>query len=160
MTADHEQKKPSLEPIDEELAQILIEGRTDDAWAAFVMNERPADLGLYLELGGEVDDIVRQALIEILKNHPKGKKGGSKPYLAWETYLEIETMLSQDKTMRTLIRLGKIEAPEDLPSKKLTRNKAFEIYAGRKNRELHTVEKQYHRGKDVDAQFQKKSTKK
>jgi hypothetical protein len=137
-----------------------LEGRTDDAWAAFVMNERPADLGRYLELGGEVDEIVRQALIEILKNHPKGKKGGSKPYLAWETYLEIETMLSQDKTMRTLIRLGKMEAPENLPSKKLTRNQAFEIYAARKNRELRTVEKQYQRGKAVDAQFQKKSTKK
>lgn len=160
MTSDHEQKKPPPEPIEEELAQILFEGGTDDAWAAFVMNERPADLGHYLELGGEVDDIVRQALIEILKNHPKGKKGGSKPYLAWETYLEIETMLNQDKTMRTLIRLGKMEAPEDLPSKKLTRKQACEIYAARKNRELRTVEKQYHRGKAVDAQFQKKSTKK
>ena len=160
MTADHEQKKPSPEPIDEDLAPLPFEGRTDDAWAAFVMNERPADLGHYLELGGEVDDIVRQALIEILKSHPKGKKGGSKPYLAWETYLEIETMFRLDKTMRTLIRLGKMEAPEYLPSKKLTRNQAFEIYAKRKNRELRTVQKQYQRGKAVDAQFQKKSTKK
>ncbi len=160
MTADHEQKEPSPEPIDEELAQILVEGRTDDAWAAFVMNERPADLGHYLELGGEVDEIVRQALIEILKNHTKGKKGGSKPYDDWELYCEIDNMVKKDRFTRALIRLGKIDVPDNLSPKPLTVRQALLSFSGRSEDQLRTVEKQYLRGKAVHAQFQKESTKK
>ena len=149
------QKPDDPSPIDLELERILVQERADEAWAEYVMNEQPSALARYLILGGEVDEVVRAALIASLQDHPGGRKGGSKPYRDWQTYLEIELMLKSNYLDKTLAALHGEGRESGSKPKALSRQKALEAYAAKTHQELRTVQLQYDRGRNVDAQFKK-----
>ena len=143
------------EPIDPELQRILTEERADEAWAEYVMNEQPSALARYLILGGEVNEVIRAALVDALRDHPGGRRGGSRPYRDWQTYLEIELMLKSDALDRILEAGQGGGGAGGAKPRPLTRQKALEAYAARTNQELRTVQMQYDRGRKVEAQFKK-----
>jgi hypothetical protein len=123
------------------------------------MNVQPSALARYLKLGGEVTDVVRDALIAALQDHPGGRKGGSRPYRDWQTYLEVELMLKSDALDRTLEAGQGDGGTGGSRPRSLTRQKALEAYAAKTHQELRTVQYQYNRGREIEAQF-KEPTKK
>ena len=152
------QKPDTPSPIDPELARILVEERADEAWGEYVMNEQPSALARYLKLGGEVTEVVRDALIAALQDHPGGRKGGNRPYRDWQTYLEVKLMLKSDALDRKLEAGQGDGGTSGSKPRFLTRQKALEAYAAKTNQELRTVQLQYDRGRKVDDQFKKRAT--
>ena len=160
MTEDRAHKKPSLEQIDEDLAQILMEGNADEAWLEFKITGEPVLLAMYLKLGGEIDDEVRQEIIKLLISHSKRKNSPRNPYRDWVAFTEIEILRRNDKYTQAGIKHGFFSPPLTPTPKELSFRQACQLYADRTRQELRRVEKQYERGKEVAAQNQKKSTKK
>ncbi len=134
---------------DQEYQNYLENGPLADAWAEFAMNGQPKALAKYLDLGGKVDDLVRQALIKTLKDDPRGKKGGSKPFRDWQTFVCVENILQSSRCRRSL------ETREDTAVERpLSRRQAIQKYADMTGQELRAAERQYDRGKEVSSRFQ------
>lgn len=111
------------------LADVIREGRRDDAWERFLISEKPDALAEYLAARGEVDDNVRKILIDILRNGPtENNSGGKDRYRDLDTYRNVNYMIN-------IQNLGK--------------TKACQIYAERTNQEQRTVELQFDRGSKV-----------
>ena len=160
MPPDHEQKKPSPEPIEEELVENLIEERANEAWLEFKMTGEPIVLATYLKIGGEIDENVRQEIISLLITHSKKKNTPSNPYRDRETFWEIELMLKTDGYAQAMFKRGYFEGQPASAPKKLSCRQACLRYAERTGQELRRVEKQYERGKMLEMQNTEKSTKK
>lgn len=127
-----------------------VNSPAEEAWAEFVMDKRPAALARYLQFGGEVDEQVRVALINVLEHDPRGRRGGSKPFRDWETYLAVEEILFNDRLDR---RHGS-SSGEEIPKKPMSLRQALLKYAkSTEETDLKRVERQYKRGKKVDAKF-------
>jgi hypothetical protein len=136
------------EQTDQEYQNYLENGPLADAWAEFVMNGQPKALARYLKLGGQVDDLVRQALIEALKDDPRGEKGGRKPFRDWQTFVCVEHILRSSRDRR-LSRTQENTAVE----KQLSQRQALQKYADKTSQELRAVERQYDRGAKVSKEF-------
>ena len=152
---DEKQNKPIIHP---DLEFALRQERADEAWARFAMNEQPSALADYLLLGGEVTDQVRAALVEALVSLTKGRKGGSKPFRDWQTYLGVEEMLLDDGISRKIFEITGKTHDSNIPKKPISRKQALEAFAEQTGQELRAVEVQYQRGARVQKQF-KPSTK-
>ena len=153
--SDEKQNKPVIHP---DLEFALRQERADEAWARFVMNEQPSALADYLLLGGEVTDQVRAALVEVLVSNTKGRKGGSKPFRDWQTYLSVEEMLLDDDIGRKIAAVTGDTHNSSIPRKAISRTQALAAFAEVTGQELRSVEIQYQRGAKVEKQF-KPSTK-
>ena len=148
-----DEKNPE-QVMDPFLEGALRQERAEDAWAEYVMDERPAALAKYLALGGEIDDQVREALVTALIDHPKGRKGGNRPFRDWQTYLSVIEKLSRSHLDFTLVEITKSEEGRPSQQKPMTLRQAQKEYASETNQELRTVERQYDRGRKIDDQFQ------
>jgi hypothetical protein len=147
-------EKKAEEVMDPILEGLLRQERSEEAWAEYVMDERPAALAEYLALGGEVDEAVRRALILALKDHPKGRKGGNRPFRDWQTFLSVAEILSQDRLHSTSAEKENSELDRAPKRKPMSLRQAQEKHAIETNQELRTVERQYVRGQKIDSQFQ------
>ena len=99
--------------------------RQTDAWEEFLMTGRPSALADYLQFQGEVDDGIREILIDILRNGPRLiNKGGRDSWRDYTTYVGVKG-----------IALGDVSKTE-----------ACRRYAEKTNQELRAVELQYDRG--------------
>lgn len=140
---------PNPIPVSEEERQAYFLDRAADAWQEFVLNSRPSALAKYLKAGGEVDEDVRSALIELLKDDPRGNPGGAKPFRDFETYVSVNLMVRVDNLSRAL-NAG--DSPKG--KKKLSTRQALIRYAEMTNQELRTVEMRYKRGEKISNSFQ------
>lgn len=106
----------------------LLIDRQSDAWEEFLMSGRPTALANFLQHGGEVDQEVRDILIDILRNDPKLlNKGGRDRWRDYTTFVAIK-----------LIFLGGVNKTE-----------ACRRYAEETNQEQRTVEMRYDRGEKI-----------
>ena len=147
-------EKKAEEVMDPILEGLLRQERSEEAWAEYVMDERPAALAEYLALGGEVDEAVRRALILALKDSPKGRKGGNRPFRDWQTYLSVTEILSQNRFHFASVEKANSELDRAAKRKPMSLRKAQEVHAIETNQELRTVQRQYERGQKIDNQFQ------
>lgn len=111
-------------------------------WAEFVMSGRPAALAEYLRVGGEIDDAVRQILIDILRNCSVKKTEGRKDrYRDYMTYFHVG--------QKTTPRFKVVGTSISTTSKGLSKTAACQLYAEETGQELRAVEKQYERGSKI-----------
>lgn len=136
-------------PTSEDERDIYYQDRAQDAWQRFIQNNQPAALAEYLKYDGEVDARVRKALIDILKDHPGGNPGGSKPFRDLQTYVLVENMCKVDSLRNAFAKM------EGSPSgKPLTKRQALLRYSEMTRQDLRAVETQYSRGKRINKQNQ------
>lgn len=112
---------------DDEIAHWR-EDRASGAWEEFVLSGRPGALARYLEAGGEIDEEVKQLLIDILRHGPKNGASRKDQYRDFVAFVDIRIIaLSED----------------------LTKTAACRKYAEQTNQEQRTVELQYKRGSEI-----------
>jgi hypothetical protein len=129
-------------------------------WELYVISQEPKYLASYLELGGEIDNDVRRAVCQVLRDGPPSKKGGRKSILDVEVFLEI----NQIRLEPTLEFMGKElfskgeahDTRKPVPNKprapkKMTKKEARKIYIERLGKAVEddTIRKQYDRGKRI-----------
>ncbi len=113
-----------------ELAALLAD-RQNNAWEEFLMTGSPFAMAIYLESGGDIDDDIRQILVDILRNGPTLKtRGGKNFWRDYITYNQVELLMSQTPP-------------------KVSKTGACKIYAEQTHQELRTVERQYERGEKI-----------
>jgi len=137
-------------PSSDEERDVYQNYRANDAWMKFIMNGQPSALAEYLRFGGKVDDQVRDILVELLRDDPRGNRGGSKPFRDMETYSSVNLILTLDK-----IALKKSPEGKRGVSKPMSKRQAQVKYAEMTGQELRTVEYRYARGRDISKQFTK-----
>jgi hypothetical protein len=103
--------------------------RQADSWQEFLMTGRPSALATYLQNNGPVDEHVRAALIDTLRNGPALINRGGRD--SWRDYTAFVAI----NLLTTWEHVGKTEA--------------CRRYAERSNQELRTVEIQYQRGEKI-----------
>ena len=138
---------------DPELEALLRQERAEEAWAEFVMDERPQALAKYLRLGGEVCDKIRSALIVSLEQCPGGRRGGRRPYRDWTTYLEIELIMNSPHLYQEAPTSETRPTTRRSTATSISKRKACEIFASLHGLELRAVERQHDRGRKVNGLF-------
>ncbi|MEJ5218854.1 hypothetical protein WG622_11410 [Cognatishimia sp. D5M38] len=129
---------------DEQEYLAFVADQQIDRWTQFLLDLSPSDLAEYLRLGGEVDQDVRRALIDVLeKAKGQGHPGGKKPFRDYHVYVSVNA----------IIRSSKLASNNGDESKPLSPTAAKKVFAERHGRELRAVELQYDRGKLVSEEF-------
>ena len=112
--------------IDLELLRI---DQQISGWADFSETGKPSGLALYLEAGGEIDEQIRQIIIDILRHGPRKNSRGGKN-------------LPRDNRVYSIVNFIKM-------SLKITKTAACRKYAEQTNQEQRTVEEQYKKGREI-----------
>lgn len=126
--SDKERPPHQTEFSDEEIAHWRID-RSSEAWEEFVLSGRPSALAKYLEVGGEIDEHIKQLLIDILRHGPKENNAGGKD------------LYRDSVAFHTICRISELE--------EIGKTAACRKYAEQTNQELRTVEEQYRRGREI-----------
>ncbi len=148
--------------------QAYLADRQTDAWLEFLMTGRPSALAAYLEYKGEVDDDIRNVLIEILRNGPhKNNKGGRDSWRDYTTYVTVKSIMLRGtgikKACQEFVEItdpapfadeGKWRALSTdevkfLVSRRISKTAACRKFAEQTNQEPRTVAEQYKRGSKV-----------
>jgi hypothetical protein len=102
-----------------------LNDRQADCWAEFIWNGSLKALANYLETGGTVDEYVRAAIIDGLRNGQRGNRGGKDSWRDYATHVMVNYIMAADGVSQT---------------------EACRRYANAENREHRAVELQYKRG--------------
>jgi hypothetical protein len=117
----------------------------DSLWEHFIFTGHPDALASYIELGGEIDDNVRGAIVKILREGPPKKKGSRDNIRDIEVYMRIKEIKNGPLFRKVN------QAEQEILGPTRTLKKAREIYIKQLSvtEPDDTVRKQYDRGKKL-----------
>lgn len=124
-----------------------MEEKQQDAWSNFVYEGDPRALAEYLNLGGEIDESVRNALIYLLKyNTIPSQQRGQNHWRDKSVFTAVSLQISISRIGRRLHSLGYSNG--SLP-KEISLHKALTQYADFHGDCVQTVRARYKRGEKL-----------
>lgn len=102
------------EKIPEELAEMVQSGLLDDAWLEYLTTGKSSALAKYVELGGEIDDEMRQTIASHLRGEQHLSDTSGVHHANRSKYWEDYIVYSKVRDMMLSGNLGVMEACREL----------------------------------------------
>ncbi len=85
-----------------ECHEVSRQNILDAFWENYFVTRRPEDLAIYVEAGGEIDDIARQAIVRALRGRDKPPHGSSKVMGDIEFYTRVRLEQTLDSFAKAI----------------------------------------------------------